>query len=472
MSLFVKDRSFYSKLISIAIPTSLQNLISFGVNIADTVMVGSLGEYSIAGVALANQFSFLYMITCFGIAGGMGVLTAQFWGKEDKEAMGAGLSIVLRIALAIGLLFVAVTAFFPSAIMSVFTTDQEVRVQGIAYLRPLSVSYLFMGMTTMIASILRTAGVVKITLFTNFITLILKVFFNWVFIFGNLGAPQMGTAGAALVTTIARVVEFAIIAVFLVKIDKKLGFRIRMLLIWDKDIFRNYIKNGVPVIVSDILLALGNIMTSIVLGRLGAIVTSAASIANTVNQLTNVFLMGVANAAGIITGNVVGAGRYKEAKEYGKTFIALTVIISIIAICLILSIKGLIFRPFQIGDNIVRVFNVEQETEELAGQIINTIAAITVFLTLSNILTKGILRSGGDTKFLMVADVLFLWLVSVPFGFLAGLHLRWAPYIVFFILRVDEVIKSIWCLFRFKSGKWIKNVAVRENEIAEAANES
>ena len=464
MRIFVKDRSFYANLLSIAIPTSLQNLVSFGVNITDTVMVGSLGENSIAGVALANQFSFLYMITCFGISGGMGVLTAQFWGKEDREAIGAGLSIVMKISLIIGLIFVSVTAFFPSAIMSVFTPDAEVIAQGVAYLRPLSVSYLFMGMSTMMSTILRTAGVVKITLLTNCVTLVFKIFFNWVFIFGNLGAPQMGTGGAALVTTMCRVAEFAIILVFMLKIDDKLRYRLRMLKGWDRDIFRNYIKNGTPVIVSDLLLAVGNIMTSIVLGRMGPIVTSAASIANTVNQVTNVFLMGVANAAGIITGNVVGAGKYKEAKEYGKTFIALTVVISIFAIGLIMSIKGVIFKPFTIGDNIVRIFNVEPETELLAGQIINTLAAITIFLTLSNILTKGILRSGGDTKFLMVADVLFLWLVSVPFGFLAGLYLKWAPFIVFFILRVDEVIKSIWCLFRFGSGKWIKNVAIRGDE--------
>ena len=465
MRLFVKDRSFYSKLLSIAVPTTLQSLITFTVNIADTVMVGSLGEYSIAGVALGNQFSFLYQITCFGIAGGMGVLTAQFWGKEDREAMGAGLSIILKIAFVVGLLFVITTAFFPLSIMTVYTTDPTVRAEGASYLRLLSLAYLFTGMTTMMSSILRTAGVVKLTLFTNCIALVVNISLNWILIFGRFGAPRMGVAGAALATTICRIVEFAIIAIFLLKIDDKIRFRLRMLLHWDKDIFRNYIKNGVPVIVSDILLAVGNNMTSIVLGRMGAVVTSATSIANTINQVTSVFLMGVANAAGIITGNTVGAGRYKEAKEYGKTFLALTVVVSIFAIGLILLIKGFIFKPFTIGGNVVKVFNVGEETENLAGQIIYTLAAMSVFMTLSNVLTKGILRSGGDTRFLMVADVIFLWLVSIPLGFLTGLYLKWAPYLVFFFLRIDEVIKSIWCLFRFNSGKWIRNVAVRGDEI-------
>ena len=461
MSLLVKERSFYSKLLSIAIPSSLQGLISFGVNVTDTVMVGSLGEFSIAGVALANQFSMLFMITCFGISAGMGVLTAQFWGKGDREAVCAGLSITLKISFAFSLLFVVVAGFFPASVMRIYTTDVNVITEGAAYLEWLSVSYMFLGFTTMITGILRTAGIVKLTLITNSVALVLNIFFNWMFIFGNLGAPRMGTAGAALATLICRTVEIFIIVIFLFIIDKKVRFRPRMLLWWDIDIFRNYLKNGVPVLISDILLATGINMTSVVLGRMGAAVTSAASIANTLNQLNLVFLMGVANAAGVITGNTVGAEKYKEAKEYGKTFLVLTVVISIFAASVILLIRGVIFKPFHIGGGIVKIFSVTEETEKLAGQLIYTLAALSPFWTMSFMLTKGILRSGGDTKFLMIADILFLWLVSIPLGFLTGLYLKWAPFIVFFFLRSDDVIKSIWCLFRFNGGKWIRNVAVR-----------
>ncbi|MDR2923090.1 MAG: hypothetical protein LBU85_07100, partial [Treponema sp.] len=112
-----------------------------------------------------------------------------------------------------------------------------------------------------------------------------------------------------------------------------------------------------------------------------------------------------------------------------------------------------------------QAFNVENSTKELAGRIINTLSLITVFITISQILTKGILRAGGDTRFLMIADVLFLWVVSVPLGFITGLYLKWPPHIVFFFLRIDEVIKSVWCLFRFFSWKWIRNVAVHGDEI-------
>ena len=461
MRLFVKDREFYSKLLHIAIPISLQSLVMFGVNVTDTVMVGSLGEFSIAGVALANQFSFLYQIMCFGIAGGMGVLTAQFWGRKDREAISMGLSIILKIAFALGLVFSVVASFFPEKIMSIYTTDAPVIVEGAAYLRLLALGYLFVGLTTMMTSTLRSVGIVKLTLLTNCVALVLNIFLNWVFIFGNLGAPKMGAAGAALATMICRVVEFCIVAVFVLKIDKLIQFKLRMLLSWNKEIFQNYVKNGVPVIVSDIFLGVGGNMVSVVLGRMGSSVMSASSIANTIYQLTSVFLMGVSNASGVITGNTVGAGQYEKAKEYGKTFITLGVMVSMFAIVCIQLVKGVIFQEIHIGNAVFQVFNVEPATKEIAGQLINTLSVIAVFMTLSNMLTKGILRAGGDTKFLMLADVLFLWIVSIPLGFLTGLYLKWPPYIVYFFLRFDEVIKSVWCLFRFFSWKWIRNVAIR-----------
>ena len=461
MPLFVKERSFYSKLLHIAIPISLQGVVMFGVNVTDTVMVGSLGENSIAGVAIANQFTFLYQITCFGIAAGMGVLAAQFWGKKDREAIGAGLSIIIKIAFVFGLMFLVAAFFFPHNIMGIYSTDALVKTEGAAYLRFLSMGYLFMGLTTMIAFTLRTVGIVKVTLFTNCIVFVLNIFLDWMFIFGNLGAPRMGTAGAALATTICRFIEAAIVIIYLLKIDTRIQFRLHMLLRWDKDIFRNYLRNGAPVIVSDVFLGIGGNMISVVLGRMGAVVMSAAAIANMINQLVMVLMMGVSNASGVITGNTIGAGEQKKVREYGKTFLAIAILVSLFAIVCIQLVKVMIFHQFQIGGITIQAFNLEDSTKRLAGQLVNTLSFLTTAIMLSQILTKGILRAGGDTKFLMIADVLFLWVVSVPLGFITGLVFKWPPYIVFFFLRIDEVIKCVWCLTRFFSWKWIRDVAVR-----------
>jgi Na+-driven multidrug efflux pump len=202
-------------------------------------------------------------------------------------------------------------------------------------------------------------------------------------------------------------------------------------------------------------------MISVVLGRMGAAVMSAAAIANMINQLMMVFMMGVSGASGVITGNTIGAGEYKKVREYGKTFLAIAVLVSLFAIVCIQLVRVMVFRQFQFGGVTVQAFNVEDSTKRLAGQLVNTLSFITTFIMLSQILTKGILRAGGDTRFLMIADVLFLWIVSVPLGFITGLLLKWPPYIVFLFLRIDEVIKCTWCLSRFFSWKWIRDVAVR-----------
>ena len=461
MSLFVKDRVFYQKLLYIAIPVSLQGIVMFGLNVTDTVMVGRLGEASIAGVALGNQFSFLYQVTCFGIAAGMGVLTAQFWGKEDRDAIRAGLSIIIRIAFVVGTIFMIAALCFPTHIMGIYSTDVAVKAEGAAYLRLLALGYLLVGLMTMSASTLRTVGVVRLMLLANCVALVLNVFFNWMFIFGNLGAPRLGTAGAALSTTICRLIEFGIVMVYLLKIDSRIRFKLHMLRKWDKEIFRNYFKNGVPVMVSDMFLGVGGNMVSVILGRMGTAVISASSITNVVLQMSAVFLMGVSNASGIITGNTIGAGEYEKAKGYGKTFLALAAIISVFTVACIQLVKNVVFQEIMIGGSPFLLFHVEESTKEVAMQLFNATSVIVVFMALSHMLTKGILRAGGDTRFLMVIDVVFLWAVSLPLGFLTGLYFKLPPYVVFFCLRSDEVIKSIWCLFRFFGGKWMRDVTIK-----------
>lgn len=91
----------------------------------------------------------------------------------------------------------------------------------------------------------------------------------------------------------------------------------------------------------------------------------------------------------------------------------------------------------------------------------DAIALIVVFQSVNGVMTKGVLRGGGDTRFLMVADVLFLWIVSVPLGALAGLHWHLDVFWIYVFLKLDQVIKAVWCVFRLKSRKWIKMLSTQ-----------
>lgn len=448
IDVFKREGSFYKKMLAIAIPITLQNLINIGINMADTMMLGSLGETALSASALANQFAFVFLVLHFGLAGGAGVLTGQFWGKEDSESISKTMSIMFKLSAVLSVIFFILGQFFPEQVMKIYSIDPAVIAEGAKYLRILSFAFLMQGISLIAIGIFRTVGVVKLALISTSVSFILNIFLNWMFIFGNLGAPRLGTAGAAVGTLFSRIVEFLIVVVYLLFIDKKIRFKLKSLLHFDMKIFKDYLRHGTPVLISDFILIIGLNMLAVIMGRMGSDMVSANSITSTIQQLATVFMMGVANASGVIIGNTVGAGEYDKAQEYGKTFTAITIVIGICAAIVIFISKDLVLS----------IYNVSDSTKLITRELMNTSAILVTFQAVSSTLTKGVLRAGGDTKFLMVADVIFLWLVSIPLGAAAGLWLNLSPGIVLFCLKIDEVIKSLWCTKRLLANRWIRNV--------------
>lgn len=448
IDVFKREGSFYKKMLAIAIPITLQNLINIGINMADTMMLGSLGETALSASALANQFAFVFLVLHFGLAGGAGVLTGQFWGKEDSESISKTMSIMFKLSAVLSVIFFILGQFFPEQVMKIYSIDPAVIAEGAKYLRILSFAFLMQGISLIAIGIFRTVGIVKLALISTSVSFILNIFLNWMFIFGNLGAPRLGTAGAAVGTLFSRIVEFLIVVVYLLFIDKKIRFKLKSLLHFDMKIFKDYLRHGTPVLISDFILIIGLNMLAVIMGRMGSDMVSANSITSTIQQLATVFMMGVANASGVIIGNTVGAGEYDKAQEYGKTFTAITIVIGICAAIVIFMSKDLVLS----------IYNVSDSTKLITRELMNTSAILVTFQAVSSTLTKGVLRAGGDTKFLMVADVIFLWLVSIPLGAAAGLWLNLSPGIVLFCLKIDEVIKSLWCTKRLLANRWIRNV--------------
>ena len=198
------------------------------------------------------------------------------------------------------------------------------------------------------------------------------------------------------------------------------------------------------------MLAFGENMIAMVMGQMGGVMVAANSITAVVVQICTVFNMGLSGASSVMTGNTVGAGEYERAEREGVTFFVLSIFVGLLSAGIILLIK-----PLVIG-----MYNVADETKLLADGLLSVIAVIMVFQTSGGVLTKGVLRGGGDTRFLMIADVAFLWLASIPLGAIAGLALGWEPVAVYFLLKIDLVIKAVWCIFRLYSRKWIHLVKV------------
>lgn len=457
MKLFVKDSAFYKRAAVIAIPISLQSVITIGVNLADTVMVGALGENTLSATALANQFVNIFHICCMGIGMGASVLTARFWGMKDIQSLKKTITLMLRLCIGLAtIVFMLPTIFAPEFLMKIYTRDAAVIAKGVLYYKWMIPCYLLQGLSLTCTIVLRSVGQVKIPLYSSIGAFFVNIFFNYVFIFGKLGFPEMGIEGAGIGTLIARFFEFAFICGYFFIIDKKICYRIKDITMKCRDLLHDYITISLPVFVSDTLLALGNSAVAMVMGEIGKQFVSANSITVVTQQLSTVLIQGICHAGCIMTGHTLGEGDKEKAQEQAWTFFSLGVVIGAVAGGIILVIS----KP------VIGMYNITEETRMIAQQLMNSIALIVVFQAVNSILTKGVLRGGGDTKFLMVADILFLWIVSVPFGALAGLVWHLDAFWIYFLLKVDQVIKAVWCVFRLKSGKWIKVISSKEGKAA------
>ena len=448
MQLFVRDKTFYKTVATIAIPITLQSLITIGINMADTVMVGALGEIPLSASALANQFIHLFQICCMGIGMGASVLTSRYWGMKDLTSLRKTVTIMLRIALTLGLLFMVTTILAPSALMRIYTPDADVIAQGAIYFTWSVPTYLFIGLSLTITIVLRSVGQVRLPLYTSIASFFVNVFFNWVLIFGKLGAPRLEIQGAALGTLIARAFEFSLICGYFFFRDQHIRYRIRNLFMQCRDLVRTYLKISAPVIVSDALLAFGNSAVAIVMGHIGPGFVSANAITTVTQQFSTVMISGMSNASAIITGHTLGEGDPDRAQRQGITFTAMGTAVGLFAGVVILILS----RP------VIGMYNITPETQAIARQLMLAVGIIVVFQATSSILTKGVLRGGGDTRFLMVADILFLWVASIPLGALAGLVLHLPAFWIYTFLKIEHVIKAFWCVFRLSSRKWIKKI--------------
>ena len=446
--LITKDRSFYKTMLAIALPIGIQNLITFAVSMADTIMLGSLGEVQLSASSIGNNLFFIFTVLMFGLGGGASVMASQYHGKKDTKSIHKIISIMYRICLAITVVFVCIAVFLPKQFIGIFTTDKVVIDVGIKYLRTVSIGYVFYALTNCTITILRSVKTVKISMVVYSISLLVNVFFNWVFIFGNLGASPLGVQGAAIATVIARIAEFIIVVVFMLFFEKKIQLKIKHILHIDNIMFKDFIKNCTPVLFNELFWSLGASMISVVVGRLGTDVVAANSINSVANQFVTIFIFGVGNASSVIIGNTIGEGDYEKTKEYSKTITTLSLVMGIIA--------GFII--FNIREYVVDFYNVSETTKQIAISIMSSTAIIVVFQSMAINTMMGVLRGGGDNKFVLINDVIYMWLFSIPLGFISAFVWKLPIIMIFLIIKSDEILKTIASVIRIYSGKWINDI--------------
>ena len=463
MKLFQKNPSFYKGVFALALPIALQSLISIGVNMLDTIMVGSLGENALSATSLANSFISIYHIFCMGLGMGASVLVSRYWGmkkaadgheEEAGRALKQTVCLMLRITLGLAAIFALLTLFIPSTLMKMYTNDEEIIRLGDIYFRWSVITYFFLGTGLVSTIVLRSVGQVRLPLYVSIGAFFVNLGANYAFIFGKFGAPRMEVAGAALGTLIARLFEATMILGYLFGVDKKIRFRLRDLFMKTGSLIGEYIRISIPVLVSDAILAIGNNSVAMVIGHLGAAFVAANAITSVTQQLSTVVIQGVSQAGAIVTGQTLGLGDRQKTMDQGWMFFGLGLSLGAISAAFIMAVS----HP------IISTYNVSEETVKIAEQLMAAISIIIIFRATNSIMTKGVLRGGGDTKMLMVADNIFLWVLAIPFGILAGFVFHWPAFWIYVALKSDDIIKTFWCLGRLKSEKWIKKISTGKGE--------
>ena len=444
-----RDRDFYKQFFSVWWVLVLYNIITLGVNLADNIMVGAYSEDALSGVTAVNQIQFLFQQLLMGAGDAVVVLGSQYWGQKRTEpikrfSVGA---LLFGVVLSMGLFIAACVT--PEGLMSLFTTSPAMKAEGVTYLRIMKYSYLIFAMTMLFLSMLRSVETVRVGFWVSVSTLVVNISLNYLLIYGNLGCPALGTTGAAIATLSARVAELIIVVVYAFRIDKKLKWRIRDLFQWDKLLIKDYFKLCRSFLLTSLIFGSSILLQTVILGHMNDSAIAANSVASTLFQMLKVASIGASSAASILIGKAIGSGEMGKIRSYTQTLQLMFVGIGLITSVLLFILRVPIVNLYT---------DLSPETRKMALDFI-LVLCVTGFGTAYQMPTAtGIIRGGGDGKFVMVNDIISIWGIVIPLSFLAAFVFRWPPAAVVICLNSDQVFKCGAAFIKCNRYRWMKKL--------------
>lgn len=441
-------RAFYKGVFALVLPMALQNLINVGVTAADVIMLGKVGEKVLSGASLAGQVQYIMTLFLFGLTSGATVLTAQYWGKEDKKTIEKILALGMKAAIIVTAIFTVAALLIPDLLMQIFTTDPEVIAEGVKYLRIIAFSYVAVGITQTYLYIMRSVERVVVATVVYLISLICNVILNAIFIFGLFGLPAMGIEGAALATLIARLLEVVLVFGYARIFNKDIKFHFSYFWHSEKLLRQDFFCYAIPVIVNEVMWGLGTAANTAVLGHMGSAAVAANSVAQVARQLATVVAFGLSSATAIYLGKTIGERKLEHAKAYAKKFLFLSVLMGAIGGLLILAAIPIVNGTMSLTP----------EAQEYLKVMFIVMSYFVIGQAYNSTMVVGVFRSGGDTRFGLLLDVSTMWGCSILFGFLAAFVFKCSVPVVYVILMSDEIIKIPITTWRYLKYKWLQDV--------------
>lgn len=440
-------KDFYKKLMTLVIPIAFQQFMLAAVSASDAVMLGAVSQNALSAVSLAGQIQFVFNLFLAALTIGTSMFAAQYWGKGDTDSVEKILGIVLRVSAAVAIVFFTGTLLIPGYLMRIFTPEQDLIEKGVLYLRIVGASYLLTGVSQIYLCIMKNSGHAAKSTVISSSAVILNIVLNAVFIFGLLGAPEMGIAGAAIATVISRCVEL----LWVLAESMKKGYikiRISYLLHKDRLLSKDLWRYTMPVLGNELVWGCGFTMYSVIMGHLGTDAVAANSVANVVKNLIACFCMGLGSGGGIIVGNELGRGELEKAREYGRRLCEMSIISGLLSGLLLLALSPAIMRAASLST----------QAEDYLGWMLAMCAFYMVGKSVNSTTIAGIFCAGGDSKFGFKCDAVVMWLITVPLGFAAAFWLNLPVAAVYFIVNMDEMIKLPAVYKHYKKYIWVKDL--------------
>lgn len=444
------DKEYFSNIFRIGWPIAVQQLAFAALNMLGVVLVGQKGEASVAAVGLAGQLAFLLNLVHFGIISGAAMFTAQFWGRQDIPNLRRVLGLSLLIATSASLIFLFLSQFFPESILRIYTEDEAVIALGTDYIRTFSWTFLFFAITFSFAMVMRSTGNVKIPTYISVGALLISTFLSYSLIFGKFGLPEMGIRGAAIAAVIARGLECFTLLTVIYYTKSPVAGSLKELFDFDLTFVSKVIRPMLPVIINELFWSLGITTYNIIYGRMGTESIAAINIVGSIEQVAFVMFIAIGNATSVNVGNRIGEGKEHEAFLYAGRSLGLGAVGGVLT--------GILLQILKVP--ILALYNVSPEVLQNAGYIINVVSLF-IFIRVNNmIIVVGILRAGGDTKFSMFLDGFIIWIVGVPLAALGAFVFHLPVYFVYLCAMSEELTKWVLGLYRWRSRKWINNLAL------------
>ena len=453
-----KEKAFYKGFFSVWTVLVIHNVITLGVNLLDNVMVSAYSEAAMAGVSAVNQVQFLFQQLLMGAGDAAVTLSSQYWGQKRTTSIKRIATGALFLGGVLSLIFFLAAAITPEGVVSLFTKDAAIHAAGVEYIRIMKYSYLIFALTHILLAVLRSVETVKIGFWVSVSTLLVNGGLNYLLIEGHWGFPRMGVTGAAIATLSARVIELVIVLVYLLCIDKKLRFRIKDFFGWDKLLIKDYLKLAPAFLATSLMFGGAVMLQTVILGHMDTVniqgsTIAANSIASTLYQMLKVAIVGASSAAAVLIGKAIGSGRMDVIKTYTQTLQLMFVGVGVCTSTLLFLLRVPIVNLYAAISP-----DLSPETCRMALDFI-LVLCVTGFGTAYQMpVSTGIVRGGGDAKFVMINDLISIWGIVIPVSLLAAFVFEWPPVVVIACLNADQVFKCGAAFIKVNRYRWMKKL--------------